>query len=142
MKEAVLPPSTGTAVAMACFAVFLAFIGYLAVAVGGLELAWWALIPTWGLAGLCVWSIYRVMQLRRLFSLRVSQRRFAIYGSTVHQPEVACIRRHKELMFDGVRVELAGGEWLGILSAHHHPADVLRVFRTYGYPVDDGFSLE
>ena len=136
-----LSPSVGKSIGLMLFVIFLGLVGWVGLSLGTLEHAWWFVLWTWGLAAFGTWAIVSAFLKRRKFVLHITPARFSIHGVTVHRPEVVRIYRHKELLFDGVRVELANGEWLGIARAHHEPVDVLGAFRTEGYPADDGFSL-
>jgi hypothetical protein len=136
-----LSPPLSKSIALVLFVAFLVFVGWVGLSAGTLEHSWWFVLPTWGLAAFGAYAVVAAFRRRRQFMLRITRGHFSVYGFTVHRPEVSRIYRHKELLFDGVRVDLADGEWLGILRAHHEPRDVLKAFRSEGYPVEDGLTL-
>jgi len=78
-----------------------------------------------------------VWRLRRhhFLQLEITDQSITAAGRAITRKEVTKVERHKTLLFDGVRIDLVDGTWLGIRAQHHDPAVLLGVLREQGYPV-------
>lgn len=130
-----LSPPVHTPVAFGCVAVFMGLLGWVALSAGGFQRAWWGILPTWLVALLGARAALVTFKRRHALELRISPERFSFAGVEVTRAEVVRVRRHRDLMFKGVRADLADGRSLGISASHHDPNAVLRAFTENDYPV-------
>jgi hypothetical protein len=76
------------------------------------------------------WAIARAVGNRGALVITLTDDAFTVGDVAVRRFQVTSIRRYKELMFDGVRVDLGSERWLGILANHHEPRTLLKAFRS------------
>lgn len=134
--EVILRPRIAAPIALALFAVFLGYIGSVALWAGGLQYAWWAAAVAWLLAGFAATGAFRLLRSRSLLVLRVTPEHFTFGDATVRQFQVTDVRRFKDLRFKGVRIDLGSERWLAIPAHLFVPKRVLAAFRSRGYPVE------
>ncbi len=133
----ILRPSVAMPGCLALTGVFLAMLGRLTLQAAGFRDAWWAIVPLWALAAWILFTVVKVLRNRYLLSIEVTTESLTVGKVAVTRKEVTAVRRYKELMFKGVRLDLLDGRWLGIAHQHHQAPRLLRVLREHGYPVVD-----
>jgi hypothetical protein len=96
---------------------------------------WLAIAPLLLFAGGLSFVAARSIATRRENTIEVSAKSFSVFEMLVERDQVTSIRRHVDLWFKGVQIDLDDGGWIKIPVHLHRPSKVLAVFDRYGYPV-------
>jgi hypothetical protein len=96
---------------------------------------WLAIAPLLLSAGGLSFVAARSIASRRENTIEVSAKSFSVFETLVDRDQVTSIRRHVDLWFKGVQIDLHDGGWIKIPVHLHRPSKVLAVFDKYGYPV-------
>ena len=131
----VLRPSLTAPAGLAFMAVFVLFLAYVTFAAAGPE-AWGLYVPLVLFAAPFAWAALSVFRRRHRLALEITPYALTLGQSAFTRKAVVGVRRHSELHFKGVRVDLDDGRWVGIPHHLHHPRRVLAALRRYGYPVE------
>jgi hypothetical protein len=131
-----LAPAMGVPIGFLFVALLMACLGWLALRVLSFAEAGGYVVASWLLAGLCAFAVLRARRSRRARRITITRTQLQLDDRTIERAEIARVRRHRELRFDGVRLDLRDGGWVGILAIQHKASRVLEALRRHGYPVD------
>lgn len=133
-----LRPALAPPLGFLFFALFLGWMASVTLDVLGLRDGWWIGVPALLLAAMAAVAALRTLWLRSSLVVVVRDDGFTVGELNVRRFQVTAVRRHKELLFNGVRIDRGPDLWVGIPNSVHAPTRLLAVFRKHGYPVADG----
>src|SRR5688572_6812517 len=90
--EMVLRPRIGAPLGLCFFAVFLAYIGWVALQAGGLQQAWWAAGVAWLLAGFAPTGAVKLFRSRSLLVLRLTPERLSFGDVSIRRFQITSVR--------------------------------------------------